>query len=149
MNRRRRIATDHTETIGTALLAGLIAGLLASVVGAASVLRTLQFGPCVGEILVFGPYTQMSPDWRINAERSSDHRHCVLKPAVMGTGRGSMVVERRAADGRTFQAYWAGGPTSEGNTDCGSAVDLALGLIEMQTLRNADAASRHWRFIEF
>ena len=149
MIRRRRIATDHTEIIGTVLLAGLIASLLTSAVGAASLLRTLQFGPCVGEILVFGPYAQMAPDWRINAERSSDHRHCLLKPAVMGTGRGSMVVERRAADGRTFQAYWAGGPTSEGDADCGSVADLTLGLVEMQTLLNADAASRHWHFVEF
>jgi hypothetical protein len=149
VNRWRRIVTDPTELIGTALLACLIACLLASAVGAATMLRTLQFGPPVGEILLFGPYGQMTPGWRIDAVRSADHRRCVLKPAVMGTGRGSMVVERRMPDGRTFQTHWAGGPTSEGDGNCGSTADLTLGLVEMQTLLNADAATRHWHFIGF
>lgn len=149
MNRRRRLASDPTETIGTALLAGLIASLLASAVGAATLLCTLQFGPSVGEILQFGPYGQMAPEWRIDAVRSSDHRHCVLQPAVMGTRRGSMVVERRSADGRDFWAHWAGGPTSDGTGNCGDSADLTLGLVEIQTLLNADAAARHWRFVGF
>ena len=143
------MVADATEVIGTALLAGLIASLLASAVGATTLLGTIQFGPRVGEILQFGPYGQLTPEWRVDAVRSSDHRHCVLKPAVMGTVRGSMVVERRMPDGRTFQAHWIGGPTSEGAENCGSAVDLTLGLVQMQTLLNADAAVRHWHFIGF
>ena len=149
MNRRRRIVADPTGTIGTVLLGCLIASLLAGAVGAATLLCTLQFGPSVGEILQFGPYGQTAPEWRVDAVRASDHRHCVLKPAVMGATHGSMVVEQRASDGRTFQAYWAGGPTSEGEGNCGSAVDLTLGLVEIQTLLNADAAARHWRFVGF
>jgi hypothetical protein len=149
MNHRRRLAADATETIGTALLACLIASLLASAVGAATLLDTLQFGPDVGEILQFGPYGHFTPEWRISAEQSSDHRYCVLQPAIMAAEHGSMVVEQRAADGRTFRAYWVGGPTSEGNNNCGSTADLTLGLVEMQTLRNADAASRHSSFVGF
>ena len=149
MNRRRRVTADATEMIGTALQACLIASLLASAVGAATHLRTLQFGPCVGEILRFGPFGQMAPEWQIEAIRSSDHRRCVLKPAAMGTAHGSMVVERRMADGRTFQAHWIGGPTSEGDGNCGNPADLTIGLVEMQTLLNADALTRHWHFIGF
>jgi hypothetical protein len=149
MNRRRRLAADAMETIGTALLACLIASLLASVVAAATLLDTVQFGPDVGEIVQFASYGHLAPEWRISAERSSDHRYCVLQPATMAAVHGSMVVEQRAADGRTFRAYWVGGPTSEGDTNCGNTADLTLGLVEMQTLRNADAASRHWAFVGF
>jgi hypothetical protein len=65
----------------------------------------------------------------------------------MGKVHGSMVVEQRLPDGRTFRAHWAGGPTSDGDGNCGSAADLTLGLVEMQTLLNADAATRHWHFV--
>jgi hypothetical protein len=147
VNRRRRLAFDPTEYISTVLLACLIACLLASAVGVATLLSTLQFGPGVGEILQFGPYAQMTPEWRIEAVRSSDHRRCVLKPAIMGQVPGSMVVEQRLPDGRTFRTHWAGGPTSDGDGNCGSAADLTLGLVEMQTLVNADAATRHSHFV--
>lgn len=134
--------------IGTALQACLLAGLLASAVGVAAWLHAMQFGPPVGEILRFGPYGQPAPIWQIQAVRSSDHRRCVLKPAVMAMAHGSVVVERRLA-GPTFQAHWAGGPTSDGDGNCGSAADLTLGLIEMQTLVNADGAGRHWSVVGF
>lgn len=148
MNRRRqrqRLAADTGETIRTLLQACLLAGLLASAAGVAAVLHTVQFGPPVGEILRFGPYGQPAPIWQIQAVRSSDHRRCVLKPAIMATAHGSVVVERRLA-GPTFQAHWAGGPTSDGDGNCGSVADLTLGLVEMQTLVNADATARHWYF---
>lgn len=147
--RRHRLSADIEEVVGTALRAGLIATLLAGAVGAATLLRTLQFGPPVGEILQFGSYDQYSPDWRISAVRSSDHRRCVLKPAMLSAERGSVVVEQRLDDGWTFQAHWSGGPTSDGDGNCGSAADLILGLTEMQALVNADAAARHWGFIGF
>lgn len=144
MNRWRRVATDTGEMIGTALVACVIAGLLASTVGAAALLRTLQFGPPVGEILVFGPYAQPAPVWKVEAVRALDHRRCSLKPAVMAEAHGSLVVERRSVDGSSFQVHWAGGPTSDGGGSCGNAVDVTLRLAEMQTLVNASAAARHY-----
>lgn len=145
MNRRRqRLTTITADTIDTVLLASLIAALLAGAVAAATLLRTLKFGPPVGDILRFGPYAQPAPIWRIDAVRSSDHRHCVLQPAVMAKAHGSLVVEQRLADGRTFQVHWAGGPTGDADGNCGSAVDLTLEFPEMQTLVNADAAGRHF-----
>jgi len=80
-----------------------------------------------------------------DAQLASDHRHCVLKPAVMALSQGSAVVEQR--DDRTFLIHWAGGPTSEGRTNCGGAADLLLGLTAVQTLLNADAAGQHWYFV--
>lgn len=148
-HRRRRLHADTGEIIGTAFLACIIAGLLASTVGAATLLRSLQFGPPVGEMLLFRPYAQMAPEWRIDAVRSADHRRCILKPAIMSAEHGSVVVEQRQSNGPTFQVHWAGGPTSDGNGDCGGAVDLILGLTQMQTLVNADSTATHWRFAGF
>jgi hypothetical protein len=54
-----------------------------------------------------------------------------------------------ATDGRTFQAHWIGGATSEGDTNCGGVADLSLGLVETQTLLNADTTTRHWYFTGF
>ena len=65
----------------------------------------------------------------------------------MAVSQGSMVVERRLPDGRTFLAHWAGGPTSDDAGNCGSDVDLAIGLAAMQTLVSADATAVHWHFI--
>ncbi len=135
---------NTVDMIDTALMACFIATLLASGVAAATQLRSLEMGPPVGEILRFGPYAQPGPTWQIDAVRSVDRRRCVLQPVVMAQARGSLVVEQRLADGRTFLAHWVGGPTSDGGVYCGSAVDLTIALPEMQTLVNADAAARHF-----
>jgi hypothetical protein len=107
----------------------------------------VQFGPPVGEILTFDWYGRLTPAWRVNAMRSSTNRYCILKPAVMAATHGSMVVERRMPDGRTFLAHWAGGPTSDDAGNCGSDVDLTIGLAAMQTLVSVDAKAMHWWFV--
>jgi hypothetical protein len=147
MNRRRsRLLRGANEMLGTASQAFLVAGLLTGLVAAASLLQSLEFGPPVGEILHFGPYHGWTPVWQVDAHNASDHRACVLKPAVMAMARGSAVVERRQNDGRTFLIHWAGGPTSDPRTDCGHTADLLLGLSAVQTLLNADVAGQHWYF---
>lgn len=144
-NRRRpRLVTHAIDMIDTALLACFVATLLASAVAVATQLRTLQMGPPVGQILRFGPYAQPGPIWRIDAVRSIDRRRCVLQPTVMASAHGSMVVEQRLGDGRSYQAHWVGGPTSDGDGNCGNAVDLTIELPAMQTLVNADALARHF-----
>ncbi|HTW72344.1 MAG TPA: hypothetical protein VME47_20850 [Acetobacteraceae bacterium] len=146
MNRRRsRLLRDANEMLGTISLALVLAGLLSGMVGAASLLQGVQFGPPVGEILHFGPYNGWTPTWQIDAHRALGHRPCVLKPAIMALSRGSAIVERR--DGRKFLIHWAGGPTSEGRTNCGDTADVLVGLTAVQTLLNADAAAQHWNFV--
>lgn len=145
---RRCLTIGASDTAGTALLAGLIAALLATGTAGLALLNAIQFGPPVGAILTFGPYAQPGPVWHIDALRRADQRHCVLQPAVMAAAPGSMVVEARSADGRSFQVHWAGGATSTSGSDCGSAVDLTIGLTAIQTLVNADSMGQpHWHFV--
>ena len=152
VNRRRQRVADHAgEVVSTVLIACLIASLLASTVAAAAVFNRLQFGPRVGEILRFRPGGYIPADWGIPAERLSDHRICLLEPAVLSAERGSIVVEQRRSDGWYFHAHWAGGRTSAGANDCGSSADLQLGLTAMQALVNAAGGSvgAHWHFVGF
>ena len=145
MSRRRsRVHDRAVATLETALVAALIAALP---VYALNLLSRLQFGPPVGEILTFRFHDQPRPTWHVDARRSSTNRSCILRPAVMAVSQGSMVVERRLPDGRTFLAHWAGGPTSDDAGNCGSDVDLAIGLAAMQTLVSADATAVHWHFM--
>ncbi len=148
MNRwRYRVVNRAIELFETILLAALLAGALISAVGALSLLPQVQFGPPLGEILTFGWYGQLTPSWHVDAVQAATHRHCLLKPAVMAATRGSMVVERRMPDGRTFLAHWAGGPTSDDAGNCGTDVDLTIGLGAMQTLVSVDAKAVHWHFV--
>ena len=145
MSRRPpRVRARAVETLETVLIAALIAG---APVGALSLLSQVQFGPPVGQILTFRSYDEPRRTWHVDAKQSATNRPCILKPAVMAMSRGSMVVERRMPDGRTFVAHWAGGPTSDDAGNCGSDVDLAIGLAAMQTLVSVDATAVHWHFI--
>lgn len=145
--RRQRVGADIGEAVGTALLALLLASLLTGAVGLLSLLDDVRFGPSLGTVLTFGPYGANPPGWQVEAVRVSDHRRCILRPAVMGAGPGSMVVDQRLADGPTFRAHWAGGPTSDGRSDCGSGVDVTISLPAMQTLVDGAAAASHWYLV--
>lgn len=148
MNRwRYRVGHRAIAMLETVLLAVLLAGAMTSVVGALSLLPQVQFGPPVGQILTFAWHGWLTPTWHVGALQSSTNRYCVLKPAVMAVSQGSMVVERRLANSRTFFAHWAGGPTSDDDGNCGSNVDLTIGLAAMQTLATADAKAVHWYFL--
>jgi hypothetical protein len=144
---RYRAVNRAIELFETVLLAALLAGSLICAVGALSLLPQVEFGPPVGEILTFGWYGRPTPTWHVDATQSSNNRHCLLEPAVMAATHGSMVVERRMPDGRTFLAHWAGGPTSDDAGNCGSDVDLTIGLAAMQTLVSVDAKAVHWHFV--
>jgi len=141
---RSRVRDRAVETLETILIAALIAGAPVCVL---SLLSRMEFGPPVGAILTFRSYDQPRPTWHLDAKQSSTDRSCILKPAVMAVSHGSMVVERRLPDGRTFLAHWAGGPTSDDPGNCGSDVDLAIGLAAMQTLVSIDATAAHWHFV--
>jgi len=146
--RRQRMLRKASAVLDAALPAFLISGLLVGATASLALLDGMQFGPPVGEILTFGPYSQPGPVWRVTVTRIADQSHCVLQPAIMATGQGSLVVETRSADGRLYRAHWAGGPTSDHANDCGRTADLNIALAAMQTLVNADALGRQrWGFM--
>ena len=136
MRRRWRIALPAGETVRTAVLACLIALLLAASVAMVSAARTLDIAPKVGDILVYRQGDKLPLDWEFTVDISPT-RTCVMSPSVMASQGGSLVVEERLDNANTYRAHWAGGPTSNGATDCGSSVDLVMHRVEMQLLSNA------------
>ncbi len=147
----RRIVGNIGDVLAVALSPSLLASLLiamAAMTAELALLDHIQFGPPVGAILTFGPYYHPAPVWHLTVLRDSDQRRCLLQPAVMATAPGSLIVEARSADGRSFRVHWAGGPTSDRAHDCGNGADLTIGLPAMQTLLNANGfGHQHWEFI--
>jgi len=137
--RGRRGTNDATGQIArTALLAGLIAGMLTCGVALVAGARGLDLGPKVGDILVFRQGARMPSDWEFAATTAATpSATCRLCPEAMASGGGSLVVEQRFDAPRRFQVHWAGVRTSEGATDCGAIADLILPHADLQLLSNA------------
>jgi hypothetical protein len=132
--------TDNasSEVARTALLACLIAALLASSVAVVSAARTIDIGPKVGDILVFRPGSRMPADWEFTvATASTPSTTCSLRPTVMASDGGSLVVEERIQAPRAFQVHWAGGRTSDSAADCGRDAQLVVAGADLQLLTNA------------
>jgi hypothetical protein len=123
----------------TVLVAALIALVLVTGVAVVAGARTLDFAPKVGDILVFRPGARMPSDWAFNAVVDSDQLpvSCTLKPTVMASAGGSLVVEQRSKDSRLYRVHWAGQQTNAGDTDCGAAADLLMSINDLQLLLNA------------
>ena len=139
MKGRRRTQPQAVHEIGrTAVLAGLIAGLLASGVAMAAAVRTIDLGPKVGDILVFRPGAHMPPDWEFTvANTTAAPADCLLQPLVMAAGGGSLVVEERFHSPRRFRVHWAGERTSQAGADCGRSAELEVTGGDLQLLSNA------------
>jgi hypothetical protein len=140
MNARRKNGNQGKgDTLKAIALASLIATVLASSVALVAAARTLDLGPRVGDILVFKRGMQLPVDWEFTATDNSgeQHRVCTLKPTVMASDGGSLVVEQQSEDKGVYRAHWAGGHTDVGPADCGTAADLTLGRLDLQLLSNA------------
>jgi hypothetical protein len=124
------------DILRSIVLGSLIAAILASSVAVVSAARTLDLAPGVGDILVFKQGARMPSDWDFTATNTNAIA-CVLKPEVMTSRGGSLVVEERLDETSSYRVHWAGGPTSDGVTDCGGSADLVLGRMELQLLSNA------------
>lgn len=131
-------AGNAGEAARTALLACLIAALLATSVAMVSAATTVDLGPKVGDILVFRHGARMPLDWDFTvASAGVPDATCKLTPGVMASDGGSLVVEQRFEEPRSFQVHWAGGHTSMGNTDCGDNAVLVVPAEDLQLLSNA------------
>jgi hypothetical protein len=136
-NRRPRVTEVEAGQIAWAALAGcVVAILLASVVGAAAFVRTLDIAPQVGDILVFRPAAHLETDWEVAARRPDGGSGCVLRPDVMSVQGGSLVVEERAMGSRAYRVHWAGPRTAMGISSCGDDADLLVARGDLQLLIN-------------
>jgi hypothetical protein len=134
--RADRAPGGHIKTIVTA---ALIATVLASGAAMMAAARTVDLAPKVGDILVFRTEARLPADWEFNAVTLSDQLpvSCRLQPAVMASAGGSLVVEQRSNDARTYRVHWAGRETSGTGTDCGGSADLLMSRADLQLLSNA------------
>ena len=135
----RRRSDEATGDIGGAALIGCVVGaLLASSVAVVTAVRTIEIGPKVGDILVFRQGARMAADWQFTVVAAGQAAPtCVLRPDVMTSGGGSLVVEQRLQSPRAYRVHWAGARTSDGTSDCGRGADLIVPGADLQLLTNA------------
>jgi len=132
----RRSSGGAGDIVRNVVLGTLIATILASSVAVVTAARTQDLAPNVGDILVFKKGARMPSDWDFTAT-NADAMACTLRPDVMATAGGSLVVEQRLDNASAYRVHWAGGPTSDGVTNCGSSVDVTMSREELQLLSNA------------
>jgi hypothetical protein len=129
------------DTLDSVLSAFAVVLLLAALGGLVSILAGVHLGARVGDILVFKPGTRVAEDLTITATRyvpsPANPATCVLTPAVMVDGGGSLLVEQKSTAEDVYRVHWQGVHTSRGAEDCGKAVDLTLTRLDLQTLINA------------
>ena len=126
------------ETVRMVLIATTIALLLVVSLAMMAAARAIELGPRVGDILVFRPGSQAPADWEFAAVTHSPELpvSCKLKPEIMVSGGGSLVVEQRSPNRRVYRVHWAGQRTSGDGDDCGRAADLVLSRYDLQLLAN-------------
>ena len=135
----RRTPEALSGQLRTALIAGVVATLLASAAAVVAAARTIDLGPKVGDILVFRTGARLPADWEFAVVTASDQLPvgCKLQPVVMASAGGSLVVEQRTNNSRTYLVHWAGRNTSDPDSDCGAAADLLVSRGDLQLLSNA------------
>lgn len=143
LGRPRRHRAD--DTLWTMVLMLISGGLLALTTGLCAFSELEQFGPSVGSIIVFRSIASSSDWWHITAKiagvwpKDRMVRSCILSPATMATGGGSLIIEaRQLSSPPVYRVHWAGKHTSQGAGDCGVAADLALSRSDL--MRLADVA---------
>lgn len=134
--RRSRSHVRPGEIAWTALMALLVAGLLAGSVAAVSRAGTLQFGPRLGDMLVFRPGGG-GTDRSVEVSRVTGGADCELTPKVMGKHGGSLVIEEKLPASWTYRLHWAGGATSAGAKDCGGSAELLVPVEDLRFLAYA------------
>jgi hypothetical protein len=138
-DRNHQNSAEAEDSIWVVLPIALIVVLTVGVM-TMTVMRSFNFGPAIGDVVVFQPTKgSLSSDGLQRADVTAiiaepggpkagvGLRTCVLNPTAMAVEGGSLVVERSVNAGRPmFQVHWAGHHTSPGATDCGSSADLLL-----------------------
>jgi hypothetical protein len=148
MSRPRRAHAD--DTLWTVVLTLVAGALLALATGLCAFTELEQFGPSLGNIVVFHPTAGATEWWHIEAKiADAPGRSCVMSPAVMGIEGGSLIIEaRQLSSPPVYRVHWAGRRTSTGASDCGTSADLVLSRSDLMRLADvAGGFNSHLRMI--
>jgi hypothetical protein len=101
-----------------------------------------HFRPRVGDMISFYPIKPSPPDTETKLEvspaESSSATPCTLDVRAMRMSGGSLIIEAMRADSRfPYRVHWAGGPTSDAQTSCGTSVEVMLSPEEIGVLKMA------------
>ena len=137
-----RSNNSKSSGLGSVFL-GVVAIALAGVVGTIGLIHQVgEFGPKVGDIVVFDPLTPMSRDMHAGLPAMSANSQpgvaCVLDVRTMHANGGSVVIEAReprASFG--YRVHWAGVRSSDDGTNCGATADLLMNLEDIEVLAMA------------
>jgi hypothetical protein len=118
-------------TVATALLVAAVIG------GSLRLAERLK--PRTGDILSFnrakGVVSDRESMVTVGVVGNSSVVSCVLKPHVMQTSGGSLVIVAvQYIPSLHYQAHWAGTRTSDEGTDCGRSADLLLSPDDLSAL---------------
>ncbi|MBN8927402.1 MAG: hypothetical protein BGO51_16350 [Rhodospirillales bacterium 69-11] len=144
MRRHDQRSSNHESALAIWGPVMVAAGIMVTgFLGTLAVLQMDAFRPHLGDMVVFRPRGPDADPWQIRvtatevAGRAGDAT-CTLKPQVMATAGGSLVVEaRRETSPPLYRLHWAGTRTEEGPGDCGSAADFTLTRRDLQKVANA------------
>lgn len=129
---------QHGLTVST-VLAGLVIGLAAMV--AIMGLSALPSPPAaeIGDIIAFNRSVDTQDLAQVRAVRlDRAGGTCMLDPAIMGNGGGSLVIESQLPGQKPrFAVDWAGPHTAAGADDCGTSARLSLPDTDLTTLAMA------------
>ena len=134
ISRPRRQRVD--DTLWTLVLTLIAGALLTLATGLCAFSELEQFGPSIGNIIVFRPVPDATEWWHIDAKLADrPGQTCVLSPAVMGTTGGSLIIEaRQLSTPPVYRVHWAGRRTGHGAADCGPSADLTLSRSDLMRL---------------
>ena len=119
-------ANDSKSTGAGSVLLGIAAIALAGMAGTIGLIHEAgEFGPKVGDIVVFDPLDPISRDMHARLPAiSADDRPgvaCALDVQVMHAGGGSVIVEGREPGTEFgYRVHWAGARSSDDGADCGA-----------------------------
>jgi len=130
-----------SDLMDSILTACTVVLLVASPGGLAALIAGLHVGLRVGDILVFKPESGLTGGLPVTATRTgltvAADPTCMLDPATMAHGGGSLVVETKSLIQPQYRVHWAGSQTSQGAADCGRSADLTVSGMDLQALVSA------------
>jgi hypothetical protein len=136
-------ANDSKSTGAGSVLLGIAAIALAGMAGTIGLIHEAgEFGPKVGDIVVFDPLDPISRDMHARLPAiSADDRPgvaCALDVQVMHAGGGSVIVEGREPGTEFgYRVHWAGARSSDDGADCGASAELRVNREDVEVLAMA------------